>query len=463
MVVTPDQRYPLVRELFPPLLSPQSFRRSLPAQRTVARTLSILAMLLAAFSTAVSSQQSASLTGRVVDTSGAPVAGVTITLLPLSGDDASRSAISSSDGAFSISAVQTGEYLIRAQRIGYAEVETPARLLPGERRSIDITLTANAIAIEGVTAEGLSGPGREREVFRDEAGLTARVVDAATLRTLPGLAEADVLRAIQLLPGVVSTSDFSSSYNVRGGSADQNLILLDGFPVFNPFHLGGVFSVFNSDAVERAELLAGGFGAEFGGRVSSVLNIESRDYEPEEIEVAGGVSLIATRLLVRGRLPGAIGRAAGGQSGSWFLSGRRSYIDQVLRPIAEFPYHLADLQGRASVETRGGGRIGVTAYLGRDVLDLSRFGLSDGGDAADVLRLRWNWGNRLIGATWDQPIGGGWQTSLRAGHTSFSENLRFVDFGDVRFDNRIGQTLFRADLSSDVASPLGLRAGLPST
>src|SRR5690606_32951268 len=152
-----------------------------------------------------------------------------------------------------------------------------------------------------------------------------------------GLAEADVLRAVELLPGVVSTSDFSSAFNVRGGSADQNLILIDGFPIFNPFHLGGLFSVFNSDAIARAELLAGGFGAEYGGRVSSVLNVESDAGAPERVEVAGGVSLLATRLLVRAPLPERLGE------GSRVGPGRRSYFDVLLPPLADFPYHLTDL------------------------------------------------------------------------------------------------------------------------
>ena len=159
--------------------------------------------------------------------------------------------------------------------------------------------------------EGRRDEDRERDRFESDAGRHRARGGRRPLKVLPGLAEADVLRAVELLPGVVSTSDFSSAFNVRGGSADQNLILLDGFPIFNPFHLGGLFSVFNADAIARAELLAGGFGAEYGGRVSSVLNVESDAAATDGLEVTGGVSLLAARVLVRAALPPALGRALG--------------------------------------------------------------------------------------------------------------------------------------------------------
>src|SRR5690606_2807108 len=114
-----------------------------------------------------------------------------------------------------------------------------------------------------------------RAALREEAGITAHQLTQPELKLIPGLAEPDPMRAVATLPGVVSSSDVTSSFNVRGASADQNLILLDGIPVFSPQHLGGVFSIFNTDIIDRAELYSGGFPPEFGGRVSSVLSIES--------------------------------------------------------------------------------------------------------------------------------------------------------------------------------------------
>src|SRR5690606_2571081 len=176
-----------------------------------------------------------------------------------------------------------------------------------------------------------------------------------------------------------------------------------------------LFSVFNADAVERAELFAGGFGAEFGGRVSSVLNIESRTDVPASTELVGGVSLLATRLLVRGPLPIGAPTDSTAARGSWYLSGRRSYFDQLLRPVADFPYHLTDLQAGATIPTRGGGQLSFTGYWGEDVLDLSNFGGDDDDGASDVLRLRWRWGNQVIGGRLVQPLPRGWIGEARLG------------------------------------------------
>ena len=119
---------------------------------------------------------------------------------------------------------------------------------------------------------------------------------------------------------MTTVSDFSAAFNVRGGSADQNLILLDDIPIFNPFHLGGVFSVFNADMIGRAELRAGGFPAEYGGRVSSVLTVES-DVGDGEISVDAGVSVLASRVALDGSLPAAAANALGLANTRWRVSG----------------------------------------------------------------------------------------------------------------------------------------------
>jgi hypothetical protein len=170
------------------------------------------------------------------------------------------------------------------------------------------------------------------------------------------------------------------------------------------------------------------------------------------------VSLLASRVLIRSTLPDAIGRSLGGNGGSWFVSGRRSYFDQLLRPIAVFPYHLYDLQTHLMLETRGDGRLSLTGYRGRDVLDLSDF-QAPGADESSILRLRWNWGNSVLGLRWEQPLGRGWLSDSRVGYTTFDETLGFVDFGDVRFSSGIGQTMGRTDLSRDLSPTLSVRMG----
>jgi len=264
-----------------------------------------------------------------------------------------------------------------------------------------------------------------------------------------------VIRAVQVLPGVITTSDFSAAYHVRGGSADENLIQLDGFPVYNPFHLGGLFGVFNSDMVAGAELLAGGFPAQYGGRVSSVLNVES---DPGRagggLEGAGGISLLASRLALGTDLPAGAARVLGLKSARARIAARRSYFDALLKPVADFPYHLTDVQGYFEGWTPGGGRLTLTGYTGGDVLDLS------GQDASFPLRLRMDWGNDMVGARWRGGWGAGRTLDLRAGWTRFGAAIRFPDFSDTRFESRIAQGLLRADAHVDASSSLALAWGV---
>jgi hypothetical protein len=419
----------------------------------------ILASSLGALPAAA--QSGASLFGRATDEASQPVQNVAVTLLGVSNPGFRRTVLSDASGAYRMVAVPAGSYRVRADRLGYrGGEEREISLERGESRRFDIVLSVDTVVLEGVVVEGRRDLERERARFETDAGVTARVVEGRTLRLLPGLAEADVLRAVELLPGVVSTSDFSSAFHVRGGSADQNLFLLDGFPIYNPFHLGGLFGVFNGDAIERAELLAGGFGAEYGGRVSSVLNVESRPAGRDGLEVSGGISLLASRLLVGAPLPAPLGGLAGGEGGSWFLSARRSYFDQILRPVVDFPYHLSDLQARMEIGTAGDGRISLTGYTGRDVLDLSSFQPPSGEEESSILRLRWSWGNSVSGLRWEQPLGAGWLLDSRAGFTRFDDSLGFLDFDDVRFSSEIEQWMLRSDLSRDLGPGLALRTGL---
>lgn len=397
------------------------------------------------------------LLGRVLDEAGEPLAGVLVSLLPEAGAQARRSALTRPDGNFRFDAVPAGRHRLRTDRLGYRAVEQSVELRAGETRRVELRLTVDTVQVEGVVARVDRGGERERERFANEAGVTARVIDAREVKLLPGLAEADVLRAIEVMPGVISTSDFSSAFNVRGGSADQNLILLDGFPIFNPFHLGGLFSVLNSDALARAELFAGGFGAEYGGRVSSVLTIESRSGGEPGFHGDAGVSLLASRATLRGVLDAERRNPLGGAGGSWLFAARRSYFDQLLRPFTSFPYHLTDLQAHAEAGLPGGGRLRFTGYWGEDVLDLSDFA-APGGDSVNILRIRWDWGNTVAGLRWDQPVGR-WLSETRLGLSRFGTALGFADFGDTRFSSEIEQQTLRWDLGGEPLPGLSLRLG----
>ncbi len=349
--------------------------------------------------------------------------------------DSTRWRITDTDGLgfFAFRDVAPGAYFLSLTRIGYAQYRERIQVTAGARTELEITVASQAIELEGVEVEAE----RSRSSFEESAGVTVQDISREAMKAIPGLAETDPLRAVEVLPGVTTVSDFSAAFNVRGGSADQNLILLDDIPIFNPFHLGGVFSVFNADMIGRAELRAGGFPAEYGGRVSSVLTVES-DVGDGEISVDAGVSVLASRVALDGSLPAAAANALGLANTRWRVSGRRSYFDVLLKPWTEFPYHLTDLQGVFEAWTKGGNRIRVTTYTGSDIIDLS-----DVGD--NPLKIRWGWGNDAVGASWTNPMRGGGAMDVRASFSRFIADFDFVDL-ESRFGTEVQQATFQADL-----------------
>jgi hypothetical protein len=393
--------------------------------------------------------QEGTVQGRVRDDEGAPVFGAFVTLLragtPLLGTDSDRL------GAFRLSSVPPGEYTLRVQALGWAELTETVVLGPDETVEVEVRLERSAIELQGIAVEAVAS--RERARFDEIAGATVRAIDQAELRAVPGFVEADPVRAVEVLPGVVSTSDFSAAFHVRGGSADQNLILLDGVPVFSPFHLGGLFSVFNADMIDRVELQSGGFAAEHGGRVSSVLEIET-DAGAGGLGADTGISLLATRAAVGGRLPTAVADALGHSSVRFRGSARRSYFDVLLKPAFEFPYHLQDFQLFMEGWGRAGDRLALTAYTGRDVLDLTRLE-----DEDFPLRIDWDWGNDLAGLQWTHVRSGGGALDVRANFSRYLTGLAFPDFDDTEFSSRIQQGQVRVDLDTRPAPRLAVQVG----
>ena len=402
-------------------------------------------------SLAAQTQEPGALQGRIRDTDNLPIAGALIRLFPPGGETAVRGVESDDLGYFHLEPVTPGPYRVEVERLGYRSVSRRVTIEPGGRTHVDLILPTDVLALEGISVEAERS--RERVRFEEEAGITVRELAGGEIKALPGLVEADPVRAVEVLPGVVTTSDFSSAFNVRGGSADQNLILLDGFPVFNPTHLGGFFSVFNGDMVERTELRSGGFPPRYGGRVSSVLDIRS-DAGDGTFRGDGGISLLASRLALAGALPNRAQEIMGLSRADWRISGRRSYFDQILRPVFDFPYHLTDLQGVFQGWTRGGNRLSVTAYSGRDVLALTNL------DPEDFpLRIDWDWGNDVVGLSFTHPREDGGWWDIKTGYSGFSSGLSFPDFEDTRFESDIGEAMLEADLELRPSPYLTLTAG----
>ncbi len=404
-----------------------------------ARVVGVVMLLAAGCLPPLAAQEPpAVLTGRVIDAAG-PVRAVDLALTR--GATVVARALTDAEGRFRLQAAP-GRYTLALTRLGYDAEVREVVLIAGRPTALEVELRPDALALEGLAVRAEAG--REQLRFEETAGASVRQITAEEMKLVPGLGEADPIRAIEVLPGVVTTSDFSAAFHVRGGSADQNLILLDGASIFSPFHLGGFFSVFNADLVARAELSSGGFEARHGGRVSSVLAVES-DPGDGTFRVDGGVSLLAARV--------AVGGGLGDRDVRWRVSGRRSYFDKLFAPVAEVPYHLQDLQGVVDMRTSARGRLRLTAYTGRDVVDFSQ--LDDG---SFPLRIDWSWGNDVAGLRWDREFDRG-HLSVRTSWGRFDTGLRFPDFSDTDFRSRIAQRAVALDATLRPAPLLEIGVG----
>ncbi len=387
--------------------------------------------------------QDAVVAGRVWSAEGTPLEDVTVELVSVADSAVLGVAHTGELGYFAFRDVAPGAYAVLLALIGYESAGQDVAVAAGERAEIEVVLAIQPIALAGVTVDAERS--RVRTRFEETAGTTVQDIDRRSIKSVPTVAESDPLRAVEVLPGVTTVSDISSAFNVRGGSADQNLILLDGVPILSPFHLGGFFSVFNADMIRRAELRSGGFPAEYGGRVSSVLLLDS-DVGDGALGVDAGVSLLASRVAVNGSLPGRMSNALGLASARWRMSARRSYADAVLRPWADVPYSLRDLQGVFETWTKGGNRFRLTAYSGSDRLDAPNGLGGSGADGDESIKIVWDWGNKAIGASWTDPMTGGGALEVRGYFSQYESDLFFPDFEDVRFATQIHETGFGADL-----------------
>ena len=279
------------------------------------------------------------------------------------------------NGYYIIQEIVPGSYTIMVSYIGFDMYKQKTRLSDDESKKVNINLVEQVVQLTEieVTAEKLQ---RRNNIQPSKINLSPRMMKAA-----PALAEPDLFRTIQALPGVLTTSEFSTGLVIRGGNTDQNLIMLDGITVYNPSHLGGVFSNFIVDGVKEAELIKGAYNAEYGGRLSAVLNVISREGNKNEFKGKASLSLLSAQTTLEGP----------SYKGAWVLSGRRTYFDLVLPKvlpdnIAENipPYYFYDIQSHIFSDITSKDRISLSYYSGIDDLLFDTFGL-DG-----------QWGNNTV-------------------------------------------------------------------
>ena len=365
------------------------------------------ALLACLFSLAAAAQARFTLSGvvRAADTQEV-LPGATVAVPALSVGTATDE-----QGAYSLT-VPAGSYEVVVSFLGY---QTATRAVTVRRNQpLYISLPLASSELNEVVVEG---SGTLEQKLRTTQ-MSVEHLSIREARLLPALfGEVDILKTLQLKPGVQSGGEGTTGLFVRGGSADQNLVLLDDALVYNPSHLFGLFSVFNPDAVLSVDLYKGGFPAQYGGRLSSVVDVKLREGDREKVHVSGGLGLISSRLTVEGPLRKG--------KGSFLVSGRRTYFDVFTRalnksnegkpdfsPIPD--YFFYDLNAKANYQLGRKDQLFLTGYYGRDVFGFN----SDQGFNFDF-----NWGNSLAALRWQHIYNSRLFINTTASFTHYQYNI----------------------------------------
>lgn len=328
-------------------------------------------------------QVTSSISGFVTDSS----TGETLILANVRLEGTNLGGATNSAGFFSVAEVPPGEHVLIVSFVGYETERIEIELAPGEQRRLNVAL--EPASIEGgevvVTADRV-----EAEEARN-IGVTQ--LNVARVAELPSVLEPDVFRALQLMPGVKASSDFSSGLYVRGGSPDQTLILLDRTTVYNASHFFGFFSTFNPDAIKDVRLFKGVYPAEYGGRLGSVVDIYNKDGNRNEVHGTATLGLLASRALIEGPY----------SRGSWMFAVRRSTIDPLLKAlraadVESIPdlFYFYDFNGKVNFDASPDDKLSVTGYAGLDRLDITFLE-----DARAEIAV----GNRTYSANWTHIFG----------------------------------------------------------
>lgn len=349
-------------------------------------------------------------------------------------------------GFYSIS-IPAGSYSIRVTYLGYNTLERTVDLTENKTFNIDLQPEGKEISEVEIRDER-----KDENVQGTQMGTIS--LSAEKIKKLPVVfGESDILKAIQLLPGVQSAGEGNSGFYVRGGGPDQNLVLLDDAVVYNTGHLFGFFSIFNSDAIKNVTLIKGGMPANYGGRLSSVLDVSMKDGNMKEYHGEGGLGLIASRLTLEGPIVK--------DKGSFMLSGRRTYIDLITQPFLKGEtkgsgYYFYDVNLKANYILGLKDRVYLSGYFGRDVF---KFNSSEGTFKANI-----PWGNATGTVRWNHQFNDKLfvNTTLVYNDYHFQFNGSQNDF-DVRFNSGIRDLNGKVDFDYYTAFNHHIKYGLNYT
>ncbi len=325
---------------------------------------------------------------------------------------------SNDKGYYIIHKIPPGPYRIVYSYIGYEKVSREIVIEENENLTLNVELNHSAIEVEEVTVSA------ERTRFEQTIEVSHIMFTPREITSVPRLFEGDLIKTLQLMPGVVTMHDLSNKLHVRGGSPDENLVLLDGITIYNPStHLGGLFSTFNPDAVGYAELYAGGFPANYGDRLSSVLSVNTKEGNSKEYAGMFSFGLVTSRLLVEGPIP----------KGSFLVSARRSYFDalvwlydKIRENDIELPYYFYDFIGKVNFNPSPENRFTLAGLSSTDVLDFQEIETETPDE-----RIGLEWGNRGISFRWRSVFTPKFYGEIVGAWSNFLTHLRYEDLSDT--------------------------------
>lgn len=322
--------------------------------------------------------------------------------------------ISNEYGFYSLS-LPKGNYSVVVTQVGYETLIQKIKL--DSSQSINFYLQTKNVLKEVVVESSRKNDNLTK------AQMGTETINMSSINKVPVIfGEKDLLKTIQLLPGVKSAGEGNSGFFVRGGSADQNLILLDEAPVYNATHLLGFFSTFNSDAIKDATIIKGNSPSQYGGRLSSVLDVKMKEGNNQNYTVNGGLGLISSKLSIEGPLQK--------NKSSFILSGRRTYADVFLKATEKFKDNILyfyDLNAKANYQINAKNKIYISGYFGRDELGLGQdFGIDWGNKTGTI---RWNKiiSNKLFLNTSLIYSDYNYNVKLKNGETNFNINSNIKD------------------------------------
>lgn len=342
---------------------------------------SILIGLFCLMSIAGQSQTKFAINGYVRDSaSGESIIGATIAVSGLT-----KTITTNQYGYYSIT-LDSGAHLLMASHVSYFAKQLSLSLQASQQ--LDFLLTSKSAAMNEVVVYS-----RQKDANVKNAQMGKIDLSISQIKSVPAfMGEVDILKTIQLLPGVRNAGEGNAGFYVRGGGPDQNLILLDDAIVYNTGHLFGFFSIFNSDAIKNVSLIKGGMPAQYGGRISSVLDISMKDGNSQVFTGEGGIGAISSRLSLQGPILK--------NKSSFIISGRRTYIDALLKPFVSKKsnaygsgYFFYDLNAKANFQLSEKDRLFLSGYFGRDVFAYK--------NAQRSFRADIPWGNSTATLRWN--------------------------------------------------------------